>query len=65
MLDMCVFRVIMSYVIGSDKGCAEDMLRLKWASKDPEQLDFVLDTESIYGDKFRYTYSRNHQVKLD
>lgn len=50
---------------GSDKNCAEDLLRLKWASKDPEQLDFVLDTESIYGDKFRYTYSHNRQVKLD
>ncbi|HBQ8029078.1 TPA: hypothetical protein L8S82_004745 [Klebsiella aerogenes] len=50
---------------GSDKNCAEDRLRVKWASQDPHQLDFVLDTESIYGDKFRYTYSQNRQVKLD
>lgn len=50
---------------GLDKNCAEDRLRLKWASQDPHQLDFVLDTKSIYGDKFRYTYYQNRQVKLD
>ncbi|WP_148244424.1 hypothetical protein [Enterobacter asburiae] len=50
---------------GSDTSCAEDLLRLKRASKDPHLLDFVLDTESIYGDKFRYTYSLNRQVRLD
>ncbi|GDX07551.1 hypothetical protein [Buttiauxella sp. A111] len=48
-----------------DKKCASDLLRLKWASQQPHQLDFVLDTESIYGDKFRYTYSQNRQVKQD
>lgn len=50
---------------GSDKSCAEDLLRLKWASKNPEQLDFVLDTGSIYGHTFRYTCSQNRQVKKD
>lgn len=50
---------------GSEKNCAEDRLRLKWASQNPHQLDFVLGMESIYGDKFRYTYSLNRQVKLD
>jgi hypothetical protein len=49
----------------SDKSCAGDLLNLKWASQQPLQLDFVLDTESIYGDHFRYTYSQNRQVRLD
>ncbi|CAI1048853.1 hypothetical protein [Serratia quinivorans] len=48
-----------------DKSCAGDLLSLKWASQQPQQLDFVLDTESIYGDKFRYTYSQNRQIRLD
>lgn len=51
--------------IDSDKSCAGDLLNLKWASQQPLQLDFVLDTESIYGDHFRYTYSQNRQVRLD
>ncbi|CAI2116083.1 Uncharacterised protein [Serratia quinivorans] len=50
---------------GSDKNCANDLLSLKRASQQSQQLDFVLDTESIYGERFRYTYSLNRQVRLD
>ncbi|NDL65766.1 hypothetical protein GRH90_23820 [Enterobacteriales bacterium SAP-6] len=50
---------------GGDRSCAGDLLRLKWASLSPYRLDFVLETESIYGDKFRYIYSQNRQTRVD
>ncbi|MFG0803630.1 hypothetical protein [Leclercia sp. GLN_9] len=44
--------------------CAKDRLLLKWASQAPHKLDFVIDIQSIYGDKFRYIYSLNKQAAL-
>ncbi|WFQ78176.1 hypothetical protein PXH59_00590 (plasmid) [Xenorhabdus sp. SF857] len=48
----------------SDKSCAIERLRFQLASQPPQRLDFVLDIESIYGDKFRYTLSQNRQIRL-
>ncbi|WBV21142.1 hypothetical protein [Pantoea piersonii] len=46
---------------GTSNQCAGDNLRLREASQTPHQLDFILDIESIYGDEFRYSYSKNKQ----
>lgn len=43
---------------GTDEDCASARLALMVASR---RLDFTLDTESIYGDKFRYRYEQNVQ----
>ncbi|WP_445495785.1 hypothetical protein [Photorhabdus sp. SF281] len=40
-------------------------MRLRQAALYPHRLNFVLDTESIYGDKFRYTYSQNRQIRRE
>ncbi len=49
---------------GTGSQCAKDKLILKWASQPPHKLDFVIDIQSIYGDKFRYIYSLNKQTAL-
>lgn len=50
---------------GTDKNCDADALRLMLASLKSNRLDFILDIESMYGDKFRYIYSENKQVKIN
>lgn len=50
---------------GTDKNCEVDALRLMLASLKSNRLDFILDTESMYGDKYRYIYSENRQVKIN
>lgn len=49
---------------GTDSRCDVDSLELRLAASQTGRLDFILDVESIYGDKFRYIYSQNKQVKL-
>lgn len=41
--------------------CAADRLQLMLSSMSPHRLNFTLETESIYGDRFRYDYSQNRQ----
>ncbi|ECG8589601.1 hypothetical protein FNI11_07525 [Salmonella enterica subsp. salamae] len=50
---------------GTDERCSGDSLTLRSAALDSARLDFVLDIESIYGDRFRYVYSQNKQIKRD
>ncbi|HBR6978674.1 hypothetical protein [Klebsiella aerogenes] len=50
---------------GTDERCSGDSLILRSAALDSARLDFVLDIESIYGDRFRYVYSQNKQIKRD
>jgi len=47
-----------------DAKCSGDLITLRLASMNPKRFDFVLDTESIYGDKFRYVFSQNHQSRM-
>ncbi|MBW5893152.1 hypothetical protein IM880_13105 [Pectobacterium polaris] len=47
----------------TDPECAVDRLQLMQSSMSPYRLNFTLDTESIYGDKFRYNFSLNQQEK--
>lgn len=49
---------------GTDSRCDVDSLELRLAASQTGRLDFILDVESIYGDKFRYIYSQDKQVKL-
>lgn len=50
---------------GTDKKCGADTLRLRLASLKSSRLDFILDIESMYGDKYRYIYSANRQIKMN
>jgi hypothetical protein len=50
---------------GTDKSCSLDSLMLMLATLESSRLDFALDIESIYGDKFRYIYSENKQVRIN
>ena len=45
------------------KSCAQDRLLLMKYQQE-ERLNYKLEVESIYGDKFEYTYSNNTQTKI-
>lgn len=50
---------------GTERRCSGNALVLMSAASKTGRLDFVLDVESIYGDKFRYVYSQNRQTRLE